>query len=503
MTLVAGYVRISLHTDESTSVEGQAQILTRWAEAHGHTTQLYTDEGYSGGKNIERPAFERMRLDIQAGAISKVVVKSIDRLGRNLKRFVDFDLECKQHGASIFAIEQNLDTGQATGKMMLSLLSIFAEHEADQIGQRMKTSVANRLSQGRAIGKAPLGYRNVTRDGGKWREIDPQQALIVRALVESVIAGETLSTVAKMLNDQNMLPESGKSWVTGTVGILARNPQIVGMRKNGDGVFRDSSGLPVIDTDLQIISLSEWQALESALAQRTKERPQSVTSDRLLLFGLACCAACGGTMRRARSHNQPSYRCSRYDAVPKCEAPVSITAKNLDDYVLAQVEPLLDLPAVSIQRERDPVALQKKQLLDAEVTLLTASMGTLPPGDVAEAAVRLTALMEQRDAVEVTEIVTRTGTDQTLRDWWHEDKRSALFNAIEKIYVTRNNRLKDRVTIHWHEDENYAPAIAGSTETGRIFKSQGVHGNEEVPLALPDSEASKLKTLDRMTAGTH
>ena len=109
MSLVAGYVRISLQTDESTSVEAQTQILTRWAQANSREIQIYADEGISGSKDVERPAFERMRLDIQAGLITKVIVKSIDRLGRNLKRFVDFDLECKQYGASIFAIEQNLD----------------------------------------------------------------------------------------------------------------------------------------------------------------------------------------------------------------------------------------------------------------------------------------------------------------------------------------------------------------------------------------------------------
>ena len=51
--------------------------------------------------------------------------------------------------------------------------------------------------------------------------------------------------------------------------------------------------------------------------------------------------------------------------------------------------------------------------------------------------------------------------------------------------------------------DNLESVIAHSSETGRIFKSQGLHGNQEVILAHHDSAASKLKTLDRMTTGTH
>jgi site-specific DNA recombinase len=227
-----GYIRISLITEESTSIEAQELILTRWAQANGHEVHLYIDEGISGSKDVERPAFERMRLDIQAGLISKVIVKSIDRLGRNLKRFVDFDLECKEHGVSIFAIEQNLDTGQAQGKMMLSLLSIFAEHESEMLAQRQRTSIAYRRSIGRNVHKTPLGFSSVTRDGGQYLKIDPEESPTVRALVDGLLAGSSVGAVARDLNDRGLLTKGGKKWTTSPVGNIARNCQIVGMTKN-------------------------------------------------------------------------------------------------------------------------------------------------------------------------------------------------------------------------------------------------------------------------------
>lgn len=43
------------------------------------------------------------------------------------------------------------------------------------------------------------------------------------------------------------------------------------------------------------------------------------------------------------------------------------------------------------------------------------------------------------------------------------------------------------------------PTAAGAVETGRVFKSQGVQGNEEVLLALPTGRTSKLRTLERVS----
>ena len=47
------------------------------------------------------------------------------------------------------------------------------------------------------------------------------------------------------------------------------------------------------------------------------------------------------------------------------------------------------------------------------------------------------------------------------------------------------------------EEPAAEPVVAPITETGRVFKSQGVHENEEALLALPTSRASKLRTLER------
>ena len=46
------------------------------------TLQWYTDDGYSGA-NFQRPGFQAMLADIEAGKVGTVIVKDMSRLGRN------------------------------------------------------------------------------------------------------------------------------------------------------------------------------------------------------------------------------------------------------------------------------------------------------------------------------------------------------------------------------------------------------------------------------------
>ncbi len=48
--------------------------------------------------------------------------------------------------------------------------------------------------------------------------------------------------------------------------------------------------------------------------------------------------------------------------------------------------------------------------------------------------------------------------------------------------------------------EDPAPEPAASSETGRIFKSQGVDGHEEALIAIPAFKSGRLRTLDRDSA---
>ncbi|MCC3394415.1 hypothetical protein D4759_04320 [Clostridiales bacterium AHG0011] len=68
---------------ESNSISNQKRILEAYAKQNGFSNlKWYTDDGFSGA-NFQRPGFQSMLADIEAGLVGTVIVKDMSRLGRN------------------------------------------------------------------------------------------------------------------------------------------------------------------------------------------------------------------------------------------------------------------------------------------------------------------------------------------------------------------------------------------------------------------------------------
>lgn len=72
------------------------------------------------------------------------------------------------------------------------------------------------------------------------------------------------------------------------------------------------------------------------------------------------------------------------------------------------------------------------------------------------------------------------------------EEYEALFRPDEPVSEPVSEPISEPVSIE------VIPSTAGQVETGRVFKSQGVQGNEEALLALPTGRTSKLRTLERV-----
>ena len=83
---VGMYCRLSKDdgTDnESASIATQKSILTDYVKKQGwHLAKTYVDDGYSG-TNFNRPAFNSLLTEIEAGRVGTVIVKDMSRFGRN------------------------------------------------------------------------------------------------------------------------------------------------------------------------------------------------------------------------------------------------------------------------------------------------------------------------------------------------------------------------------------------------------------------------------------
>ena len=70
----------------------------------------YTDDGYTG-RNFNRPSFQRMIADIEAGKIGCVITKDLSRLGRNYIEAGSYiEIFFPKHNVRYIAITDGVDS---------------------------------------------------------------------------------------------------------------------------------------------------------------------------------------------------------------------------------------------------------------------------------------------------------------------------------------------------------------------------------------------------------
>ena len=123
--------------------------------------QIYLDK--QSGKDFERPQYQRLMRKIKSG--DTLVIKSIDRLGRNYDEIlVQWRTITKQKKAAIVVLDmplldtrQNRDlTGTLIADIVLQLLSYVAQTEREFIKQRQKEGIAAAKARGVKFGRTPL-----------------------------------------------------------------------------------------------------------------------------------------------------------------------------------------------------------------------------------------------------------------------------------------------------------------------------------------------------------
>ena len=88
------------------------------------------DETISGTKGVnERDELKRMLKDASRKKFDKLVVWSIDRLGRNMKHLVSVLSQLKDLDIDIYSYKQGIDTSTTMGSSFFYMVGIFAELE--------------------------------------------------------------------------------------------------------------------------------------------------------------------------------------------------------------------------------------------------------------------------------------------------------------------------------------------------------------------------------------
>ena len=342
--ITALYPRLS-HEDElqgeSNSISNQKRILETFAKQNGFTNlRWYTDDGYSGA-NFQRPGFQAMLADIEAGKVGTVIVKDMSRLGRNYLQ-VGFYTEMlfPRKGVRFIAVNDNVDS--ANGGMdndFTPLRNLFNEWLVRDTSKKIKAVKRSKGMSGKPITSKPVyGY---LMDEDENFIIDEEAAPVVRQIYSLCLAGNGPTKIARMLTEQQ-IPTPGTleyrrtgstrryhpgyecKWATNTVVHLLENREYTGCLVN----FKTEK--PSYKLKHSIENPPEKQAVfenhhEPIIDRETWERVQELRKQRKrpnrydevgLFSGILFCADCGSVMYQQRyqtdKRKQDCYICGSY-----------------------------------------------------------------------------------------------------------------------------------------------------------------------------------------------
>ena len=316
------YCRLSVddgRSGESISIESQKILLKQYCKSHGITDyEVYDDDGYSG-TNFNRPAFERMREDIENGRIDTVIVKDQSRFGRSYIEVGMYVEEFKDKGVRFIAVDDGYDSMKSDYDMMFPMRNVINEYYAREASKKTKSAKRAKAKEGQYIGsRPPFGYKLDPKDRHHL-VIDEPAAETVRRIFRLAAQGVGYNRMTKIFREEKLLtpiayfnqhnPDYYKSdywrgdfdWHVTSIRVILDNEVylgklVYGKQKNKSMKSKEKVKCPrdewivVENCHKPIISQELWDTVHKILA--AKHRPTQ--SGKVQIFaGLVYCSDCG------------------------------------------------------------------------------------------------------------------------------------------------------------------------------------------------------------------
>ena len=154
--MIAIYLRVSTRKQDTRSQEPD---LNRWIEAFtdGMPVKWYRDK--ATGKTMDRPGWNRLEADIDAGRVSTVVVWRLDRLGRTASGLTALFEKLIARKVNLVSLKDGVDLSTAAGRLIANVLASVAAYENEVRSERIVAGQAAAKAAGKRWGGSKKGRR--------------------------------------------------------------------------------------------------------------------------------------------------------------------------------------------------------------------------------------------------------------------------------------------------------------------------------------------------------
>ncbi len=434
---MAVYCRISDdRAGAGLGVQRQQADCQRLAALRGWSVvDVFTDNDLSAYSGKPRPGYRRLLEALRGGELDAVVAWHPDRLHRSPVELEEFITVCEDRDVKVETVQAGgLDYSTASGRLVARMLGSAARYESEHKAYRIRRKAQEFAQAGKVGGGGtrPFGYESDRRT------LRESEAAVLRDLAARFLAGESLGSLTRWLNESGVPSVSGQGWSIQTVRRLLKSGRISGQREHHG----------------QIVAAAEWAAIitpeqtariRAVLADPARRTTR--TARRYLLAGMLRCHKCGTTMvARPREDGSRRYVCPGPPHPRGCGGTF-VLAAPVEQWIVEAVLYRLDSPhlaaAVAGRAAGDDTAEAAQQQIEKARYRLQELAEMFGAGEITRAeyvTARKAADEQVKTAQQTLGALTQTsvldghlGNGATLREQWaglNLDRQRAIVRTV-------------------------------------------------------------------------
>ena len=361
MTRAALYARYSSDLQSETSIDDQVRLCREHIERDGGTVVgVYTDYAISGGSMRNRPGVRSLLADAKMGTFDTVVAEALDRISRDQEDIAAIYKRLNHAEIKIITLSEG-----EINELHIGLKGTMNALFLKDLAIKTRRGQRGRVEAGKIPGGNSFGYTIVRRflDDGSVstgeREIDPDQAAVIKRIFQEYADGMAPRRIAGRLNAEGIPSPRGGQWNASTIngsrqrrnGILNNELYRGRITYNRQRFIKDpETGKRIARLNpehewitkevphLRVIDDKTWQTAQAIKARYSSYKGNKRQTKKRLLTGLVKCGSCGGSMTII---NRERYYCSAKRERGTCDSTVGIKATELEERVLNGLRDIL------------------------------------------------------------------------------------------------------------------------------------------------------------------
>ncbi|MCR4718053.1 MAG: recombinase family protein [Firmicutes bacterium] len=459
MKVAAAYIRVSTDDQVEFSPDSQLEKIKIYAEKNQILLPkefIFVDEGISGRKTKNRPAFNEMigLAKHKPKPFDVILVWKFSRFARNREDSIVYkSMLRKEHNVDVVSVSEDIGNDKLS-ILIEAIIEAMDEFYSINLAEEVKRGMTEKAKRGGVLSIPGFGYKV---ENGEYIVV-PDEAEIIRKVFYDYVNGKGLLTIAKALNAMGIKTHRGNKIENRTVEYWLNNPLYIGKtRWNPDGklsrnytadtaIITDGSHEPIIDTET-------WDKAQKKMQEQKARFKKFFNSDREglshWLTGILRCEKCGKVL----SYQSGYFGCSersrgKCDGVGyiKAEKAAKIILGILSDIELPNVE--LDFAESDFEAEvnsNDDSIIIKTQLQRLEIRLERIKLAYEDGADTLEEykGNKKSILDEMEKLKEMLEITVENKAEEEHRIDKKELRRlTEILNDADVDNVEKNNMVR-------------------------------------------------------------